>query len=344
MVERIVLRPGYSISRLISGGWQLSEGHRPDPPDADRLVDDLERLVDAGFTTFDGADIYTGVETLFGRLIARLRRQGRRDAIQVHTKCVPDLDLLPTLTRADLERTVERSLRRIRVERLDLVQFHWWDFAVDGWLDAFGHLDDLRRAGKIRHLAVTNFDTARLKTLLDAGFDVAAHQLQFSLLDRRPHRSMVELCRDRDVHLLAYGTLAGGFLTRRWLDAPDPDGPLANRSLVKYRLIIDEAGGWGRFQGLLRGLAALGAERGASIANLATRFALERPGVAAAVVGVSGARRLEDNLRVFETAAGGDELEALAAQLDVPPGDVYALEREPGGRHAVIMRTDLNDR
>ena len=340
--RRIELHKGYSISRLINGGWQLSAGHSAAGPDGDRIVDELESMVDAGFTTFDCADIYTGVEELYGRLIRRLRQQGRPEAVQIHTKCVPDLDLLRDLEKRDLERTIDRSLRRLGVERLDLVQFHWWDFSVDGWVDAVSWLDELRRSGKIRHLAVTNFDTARLETLLDAGFEIIAHQLQYSLLDRRPERAMVELCQKRDVHLLAYGTLAGGFLTDRWLGQPAPDAPLENRSLVKYRLIIEEAGGWTRFQDLLAALSTLGEKTDASIANLAVRWALQRPGLAAAIVGMRGAARLADNLRLFDLEIDGHKLAAMTDLLDNPAGDVYELEREPGGRHAVIMKTNLN--
>ena len=71
----IELRPGYSISRLINGGWQLAAGHSAAGPDGDRIVDELESMVDAGLTTFDCADIYTGVEELYGQLIRRLRQR-----------------------------------------------------------------------------------------------------------------------------------------------------------------------------------------------------------------------------------------------------------------------------
>ena len=118
----------------------------------------MDRFVDAGITTFDCADIYTGVEALIGEWLKRRGARGAAVPVQVHTKYVPDLDRLPTHSRADVVRGVDRSLARLGVERLDLVQLHWWDYDVPGYVDAAAWLDELRRAGKIRHVGLTNFD------------------------------------------------------------------------------------------------------------------------------------------------------------------------------------------
>ncbi|HET9067658.1 MAG TPA: aldo/keto reductase, partial [Amaricoccus sp.] len=169
-MQRIRLAPDHEISRVIRGGWQMAGGHGP--IEAGAAVEDLLAFADAGITTFDCADIYTGVEELLGAFRARWRELRGAEAltrIKVHTKCVPDLDLLPRLRRADIEAVIDRSLARLGAERLDLVQFHWWDYAAPGWIEAAGWLDDLRRAGKIRHLGGTNFDTERMTAIVDAG-------------------------------------------------------------------------------------------------------------------------------------------------------------------------------
>ena len=339
----VELRPGNEIPRLINGGWQLSDGHRSGAPAVDEqaALDAMLRLAQAGLFAFDGADIYTGVEALYGRF----RADHPDISLRVHTKCVPDLDLLPHLTADDVRRGIDRSCARLGVQTLDLVQFHWWDFAVDGWLDAATWLDGLRREGRIRHLAVTNFDTGRLAALLDAGLEIAAHQVQYSLLDRRPEHSMVDLCRAHDVKLLCYGTLAGGFLSDRWLGRQPPLEPLENRSLVKYRLMIDELGGWDAFQELLGVLRRLADRHGVSIANVATAWTLGRPQAAAAIVGFRDARHVEDNLRTLDLRLTNDDLELLGSFLADRPGaegDVYSVERVVGGRHARIMKTSLN--
>src|SRR5262245_41746904 len=145
----------------------------------------MDRFVETGVTTFDCADIYTGVEALIGRW--RRRRKGSAGAdVQVHTKYVPDLDRLNTHSRADVSRGVERSLARLGVERLDLVQLHWWDYDIPGFVDVAGWLDELRRTGKIRHVGLTNFDRGRQAEIVAAGVPIVSHQVQYSVLDRRP--------------------------------------------------------------------------------------------------------------------------------------------------------------
>lgn len=347
-VPRVEIAPGYSISRLVKGGWQLAGGHGP--VDRERALDDMELFLDAGVTSFDCADIYTGVEQLIGAFLARLRaREGAEGPAraQVHTKFVPDRDALPTLGPGDVARAVERSLARLGVERLDLVQFHWWDFSVPGWVEAALELDRQRRAGKLRLVGVTNFDVSRLRQLLDAGVAVAAHQLQYSVVDRRPDAGMAALCRERGVAMLGYGALLGGFLSERWLGAPEPAAPLENRSLVKYRLILDEFGGWPAFQRLLRALDAVARRHGSTIAAVALRHLLDRPGVAAAIVGARHARHLGATLAALRLSLDDTDraaVESAVAGAPGPAGDVYGLEREPAGRHAAIMRYDLNAR
>src|SRR5262249_28924192 len=150
-IETIDLRPGYRISRVIRGGWQLAGGHGA--VDRDQAVADLAAAAETGFITFDCADIYTGVEELIGRFRAAYARQYGSEAanrIKVHTKCVPDLELLPKIGKRDVRAIVDESLRRLRQDRLNLVQFHWWDYGIPGCVEAALWLHQLRRRGKIR--------------------------------------------------------------------------------------------------------------------------------------------------------------------------------------------------
>ncbi|MFO0095559.1 MAG: aldo/keto reductase, partial [Gemmatimonadaceae bacterium] len=269
------LAPGYEIPRLIKGGWQLAGGHGT--IDRAAAIADMVAFAEAGMTAFDCADIYTGVEELIGEFLRTWRDRHGPDApaIRVHTKCVPDRSALATLTRDDLVALIDRSRRRLGVDTLDLVQFHWWDYDVPGWLDAAQHLGDLQRAGAIRHLGLTNFDTAHVAAMRDAGVPIVSHQVQVSLLDRRALRDMATLCGAHDIGLLAYGALAGGFFHERWLGAPEPQAPLENRSLVKYKLIIDEFGGWARFQQLLATLHDIARTHDRTIGAVAVRAVLD---------------------------------------------------------------------
>ncbi|MGA7197163.1 aldo/keto reductase [Roseiarcus sp.] len=344
-VETCQLASGYSISRVVRGGWQLAGGHGA--IDRERAVDDLIAAFDAGVFTFDCADIYTGVEELYGAMRSRLlATRGAESAkrLRVHTKLVPDLSILRTIERRDVEAIVDRSLRRLKMERLDLVQFHWWDYSEPRWLDALCWLDDLRAKGKVRLVGCTNFDTAHVRAILEAGVPLASTQVQYSVLDRRPENGLSALCRAHGVGLLCYGSVAGGFLSDRWLDRPEPAQPQANRSLVKYKLIIDDFGGWTPFQELLRALRRVADRRGCDIASVASRFALDLPGVAAVIVGATSRAHLAANIAAGAlklTEGDRAEIEAVAIKRRGPKGDVYELERDRAGRHGSIMKYNL---
>jgi aryl-alcohol dehydrogenase-like predicted oxidoreductase len=305
----------------------------------------MDRFVEAGITTFDCADIYTGVEELIGDWLKRHRLRERSRPVQVHTKYVPDLDRLPTHSRADVVRGIDRSLARLGVERLDLVQLHWWNYDIPGYVDAARWLDEIRLAGKIWHVGLTNFDHTRLGEIVAAGVPIASHQLQYSVLDRRPASEMAPFCARHGIGLLCYGALAGGFLAERYRGLASPAPPLENRSLVKYRLIIDEFGGWDRFQELLNVLAAVGNRHGVGIGAVAIRWVLDQPGVAGVIVGVRHARHLAQALAgcVLELdEADRADIARVQSQSSGPAGDVYELERIKGGPHAKVMRYTLN--
>lgn len=341
-IETTELAPGYRIPRIVRGGWQLAGDHGA--VDRERAITEIGAFVDAGLNTVDGADIYTGVEALYGDFNARRRALGGAP-LQVHTKCVPDYDDLPRVDAAYIRRIVTRSLQRLNVERLDLVQFHWWDYAVPGWIEAAQALAALQREGLIAQLGGTNFDTPHTLAMLDAGVPLVAMQSQYSLLDRRAEHGFSAIGAQRGVQLLCYGTLAGGFFSERWLGAAEPGAELSNRSLIKYKLVIDDFGGWAAFQQLLQALKAIADKHGVRIAAVATRWVLDRPGVAAAIVGARYADHLADTLAVFTLTLDAQDHALLAPILAAhpgPAGDTYTAERDKNGRHGRIMKYNLN--
>ena len=340
------IAPGYVISRVIRGGWQLAGGHGAiDPPTA---IQDLTAAVDAGIFTFDCADIYTGVEALYGDLRAHIkltRGGGAAGRLRVHTKLVPDLESLSGLMRNDIETIVNTSLQRLKVDCLDLVQFHWWDYAQPRWLDALHWLDGLRARGKIRHIGGTNFDTPHVAAIVAAGIPLVSMQVQYSALDHRPQNGLATLCARHSIALLCYGSVAGGFLSDRWLGAPEPVGQPENRSLVKYKLIIDDFGGWTLFQELLAALRSIADRHRADIATVASAYVLAQSNVAAVIVGARNRAHVSANANAAKlvlTTQDHAAIAAVTARARGPLGDVYALERDRNGRHGSIMKYNLN--
>lgn len=345
-MQRIELSPGYDISRVIRGGWQLSGSHSATV--SDDPAGDMIAFADAGITTFDCADIYTGVEELIGAFRTRyreLRGQQALDRIKVHTKFVPDLDILPRISKTYVENVIDTSLKRLRMERLDLVQFHWWNYAVPRWLETAHWLEELRRGGKIDKIGGTNFDTRHMVEMIESGVPIASMQVQYSLLDRRPRKAMVAAALKHGVALFCYGTVAGGFLSEKWLDVPEPQGQMENRSLTKYRLVIEDFGGWDLFQALLRTLREIARRHGSDIATVASAAALAWRGVAAVIVGARNRSHLPANLAISDLALTAEDHaridQALSASRELD-GDVFGLERDTTGRHGSIMKYNLN--
>lgn len=327
-VPRTTLAPGLEISRVLTGLWQIADMERDGSEvDVDAGAEEMGRYVAAGLTTFDMADHYGSSELIAGRFEAAVP-----GGAELLTKWVP----APGPADADVVRTaVDRARSRMGVERIDLLQFHAWSYADPGWLDCVFHLDDLRRAGLISHLGLTNTDTAHLRMLLDSGVEVVSNQICFSLLDRRARTAMTTLCAERGVGILAFGTLAGGFLTERWLGADEPAfDELTTWSQMKYKRFIDTAGGWARFQSVLRVVAEVAERIGVSAANVATRWVLDQPGVAGVIVGARLGRsdHIADTVRLFEFELDADARAALdqaVESLDPIPGDCGDEYRRP---------------
>jgi aryl-alcohol dehydrogenase-like predicted oxidoreductase len=325
-VERIELAPGLSISRVLTGLWQIADMERGGAMvDLEATAQAMRPYVNAGITSFDMADHYGSAEVVCGAY----RASQESEEAQFLTKWVPEPG---PVTSEGVRFAVERALRRLRTDVLDLLQFHAWSYADPGWLDCLFQLQELRDEGLIRHLGLTNVDAAHLSMALESGIEVVSNQISYSLLDSRARGDMAELCERRGVGILAFGTLAGGFLTERWVGAEEPgDRELETWSQMKYKRFIDAAGGWVRFQSLLEVVRSVAERHGVSMATVAVRTVLDRPAVAGVIVGARLGERnhVDDTLRVFDldldegSRAEIDEASALMAPIPGGCGDEY---------------------
>jgi enamine deaminase RidA (YjgF/YER057c/UK114 family) len=159
--------------------------------------------------------------------------------------------------------------------------------------------------------------------------------VSFSLLDRRAAAEMSAFCQAVGVKLLAYGTLAGGLLSGRWLGRPEPAAAaIHDWSKSKYKRFVDAIGGWAVLQVILAALARVAEKHGVSISNVATRWALEQPAVAAVIIGarLGESEHRADNLRLFSFALDAEDrrtIDAALAQTKPIPGDCGQEYRRP---------------
>ena len=327
-IKRCELSPGFSISRVLTGLWQIAdmerEGRKVDPNQA---ASAMASYVDAGFTTFDMADHYGSAEEIAGRC---LQQQG--SSVQLLTKWVPKPG---PVTKDDARAAVRRSLDRMKTDRLDLLQFHTWDYADPNWMDCLLWLQEFREEGLIRHLGLTNFDTVNLRKVMNRGIKIVSNQVCFSLLDQRAKEGMSRLCQQYGIKLLAFGTVAGGFLTERWLGKPEPEwAELKSWSQMKYKRFIDTAGGWEAFQSLLSVVDGVAKRQGVSVANVACRYILEQPLVGGIIIGarLGESEHIQDNVRLFQFSLDEGSLSEIGsalAKLQPIPGDCGDEYRKP---------------
>jgi len=304
MIEKTKLAPDFEICKILNGMWQVAGVHGQ--IDRDSAINEMIQYHNAGFTTWDLADIYGPAESFIGEFRKRVG-----DSFEALTKFVPNLG---PMSKSIVTHYIEQSMKKMNTDCLDMVQFHWWDYNDTRYIDAMHHLSKLQQENKIRHLGLTNFDTQRVETMVDCGFKIVTNQVQYSILDCRPEKLMVPYFTKYNIKLLTYGTLLGGFFSEKYLDADEPTrADLVTTSLQKYHNMIEAWGGWSLFQELLSVLDGIAKKHGCSIANIATRYILDKPQVAGVIIGarLGIAHHREDNLQVFDVKLDSDDLSGI---------------------------------
>ena len=301
-----------TICRIVNGMWQVAGGHGQ--IDHELAMADMLRYHDAGFTTWDLADIYGPAEDFIGdfrRRLSKAKGKEELDKIQSFTKWVPQPS---RITRSMVNSSIETSIRRMDVSSLDLLQFHWWEYNNPYYMDALKYLSDLRDKGSIKHLGLTNFDTDHLQIITDSGVPIASNQVQYSIIDRRPEVKMIPFCRKHNISLLTYGSICGGLLSERYVGKPEPSiTDLNTLSLQKYKKMIDTWGNWNLFQRLLLVLDNIAKKHRASIANVATNYILSKATVAGVTIGarLGIIDHIDDNSNVFNFNLDDSDLESI---------------------------------
>lgn len=316
--DRMIHSSDLQSDSLIVGCWQLDDRSWRSHSETD-----LERAVDTylamGVTCFDTADIYGRSEQLLGRLL-----KGRD--CQVLTKAVY-FGSAPTPLQ--IRNKVETSLRNLRRDHLDGLQIHWHNPQLD-FAPTLAAFAELVEQGKIRNLGVTNFSTPMLEKAVNHA-PIRFHQVQYSLIDRRVENLMQSFCLDHNIGMLAYGPLAGGFLSSRFRCLAHPKTEPDHARSFYYSSMIRAHGGWNLVQDLLETLAKVADKHQKTIAQVALNWVKHQPGVMAVISGLTLNReQIMHNVEALKWDLAEADLELLSARsaaLFEQPGDIYSYER-----------------
>ncbi|WP_421796564.1 aldo/keto reductase [Haliscomenobacter sp.] len=330
MIPKIQLAPDLNISRVLTGLWQIAdmekEGTTLDPLTTSEA---MAPYVEAGLTTFDMADHYGSAEVIAGTF--QLQHPLGKQA-QLCTKWVPKPG---KSSKAETRAAIQLSLDRLQVASIDLLQYHCWHYPDPVWLDQLFWLQELKEEGLIKHLGLTNFDAAHVRMACATGIPIVSNQVCFSLLDGRASREMTEVCREYGVKILAFGVLAGGFFSEKWLNQPEPSLETgATWSQMKYKRFIDTTGGWARFQQLLAVVHQVAQKHGVSIATVAGKYILEQPEVGGIIIGarLGQSAHLEETAKLFSFDLDETDqrlIREAQSKLDPVPGDCGDEYRKP---------------
>lgn len=291
MEHRPLGRSGLTIAPLMLGGNVF--GWTADEKTSHAILD---AFVAGGFNAIDTADVYSAwvpgntggdSEKVIGTW---LKRRGRRDDVVIATK-VGMWPVHPGLKAANIVAACEGSLQRLQTDHIDLYQSHRDDADTpqDETLEAY---DRLIRAGKVRAIGASNFETARLDSALDLArtknlprYDTL--QPAYNLMDRSVEGPLQQLCLDEDVSIISYYGLASGFLTGKYRSAADL-GKSPRGGGVKKHLESE------RGPKVLAALDAVAQALGATPAQVALAWVMARPAVAAPIASATSLEQLEE--------------------------------------------------
>ncbi|WP_436529472.1 aldo/keto reductase [Actinoplanes sp. HUAS TT8] len=307
-------RTGVQVSNLTLGAMNFGRTGNPDHEDGIRII---HRALDAGINVIDTADVYSQGESeeIVGEAL-----DGRRDDVFLATKVHGQMGTKLNQggnSRRWIVTEVERSLRRLRTDWIDLYQVHRPDPATD-FDETLGALSDLVRAGKIRYIGTSTYEPSAIvegQWLAERrGRErVVAEQPPYSMLVRGVEREMLPVAERYGLAVIPWSPLAGGYLSGQRLEAwkslraeriPGRYDTSAPANLPKVEAV--------------RKLQALADEAGLSLIHMALAFVLNHPAITSAIIGPRTMEHLESQLEAAKVTLSADVLDRI--DEIVPPG------------------------
>src|SRR5437588_6693443 len=318
MDYRTLGRTGVKVSPLCLGAMMFGAWGNADHEDSIRII---HRALDAGINFIDTADVYSRGESeeIVGKALAGGRRDGVILATKVHGTMGDDPNEFGN-SRRWITQEVERSLRRLRTDWIDLYQIHRpeQDTDID---ETLGALTDLVRAGKIRYIGSSTFPASQI---VEAQWVAekrgrerfVCEQPPYSMLIRAAESEVLPTCQRYGMGVIPWSPLAGGWLSGRWrVGAEELGSRRAERLPERYDLSIP---GNQRKLEAADALAKLAEEAGITLIEMALAFVIRHPAVSAAIIGPRTMEHLESQLTAVEAELGEDVLDRI--DEIVPPG------------------------
>jgi aryl-alcohol dehydrogenase-like predicted oxidoreductase len=316
MDYRLLGRSGLKVSALAIGSATFGGDGTWGDADLQQAQRQIDLCLDHGVNLIDTANTYASgrSEAIIGEALS----DGRRDRLLLATKVRFPAGAGPNdrgLSRAHIVRECEASLRRLKTDVIDLYQVHGWDgqTPLEETIEA---LDTLIRDGKVRYVGCSNYSAWHLMKALGVAAQngyrrFVSQQVYYSLLDRDAEHELVPAGHDQGVSLIVWSPLAGGWLSGKYNRDSTPDDGRQQRG-VREPPVSD----WDRLWSVVDVLNEVARERGATAAQIALAWLLQRPVVASVILGGRTTEQFAANLKAAELILSDKEVARLNAVSD----------------------------
>lgn len=290
------------------GGWQWGWG----PQDDQESIAAISRALELGVNWIDTAAVY-GLghsEEIVGRAV-----EGLREKPIIATKCGLVWDnngnISNRLKEESIRAEVEASLKRLRVDVIDLYQIHW-PIPDEDIEEAWGAIADIVKEGKVRYAGVSNFSVEQLERIRTI-HPIASLQPPYNMIRREAEEGLLEYCAEHNIGVITYspmerGLLAGKFTKERVQNLPEDDHRRRDSRFQEPELSANLE--------LVEGLRGIAEKRGRTVGQLAIAWILRRPEVTAAIVGARHPYQIEETVLAGDWALSEEDIAAIDMQLD----------------------------
>ncbi|MFH1877849.1 MAG: aldo/keto reductase [Candidatus Omnitrophota bacterium] len=298
-----------NVSRICLGTWVFG-GDCWGEQDDEVSIRVVRSAVENGINFIDTAPVYGSgrAENVVGRALSDIPGK-----VIIATKLGLEQkgrSIRPNLKADFIRQEIEMSLRRLRVEAIDLYQCHWPDPATP-LEETFGELCKLKEEGKVRHIGVSNFQ----KDILERAAEIApvvSDQMPYSLFNRSIEEDLMPFCRGRAISILSYGALGGGILSGKYKEPPVvPKGDVRSFFYKYYTRPF-----WDKAQKTLSLLKAVAENHHAPVSQAAISWVLRREEVSSCIVGCRNPEQLERNIKAADWELDGAEIKAFSEELE----------------------------
>jgi len=304
-----------NLSTIGLGTWALGGGDYEwgwGPQDDEESIATIRHALELGINWIDTAPVY-GLgrsEEVVGKAL-----KGLRDQPIIATKCSlvwdEDGEISNCLKKESIRSEVEASLRRLKIDAIDLYQIHW-PTTEEEIEEAWGTIGDLIKEGKVRYAGVSNFNVNQLKCIQPI-HPVASLQPPYSMVERGIEEELLDYCAANDIGVIVYSpmqkALFTGKVTREWVqNLPHDDHRREDPHFQEPKLSANLE--------LVEGLRSMAQKSGRTVAQLAIAWVLRRPEVTAAIVGARRPSQIEETVLAGEWVLSKEDIAAIQILLD----------------------------